>query len=548
MSTTQPDLRQARNALDQLAELEHDPEQEARARLAEVERDVVQVEMDDAATPEYRARVRAGQRADAARDYRSLRERLIQRADDNAADAATIAREDSPDWKQYWELTARAHHNLAVAERLEGREREHRTAARVVSEPPLYGPGSPHSWTLDVAMATDPNLAPVMAARAPDMSQEAVEERLAKHARDLGRAAISPGDPWGKQIRSMFHERTRHEDPAIHKRNAEQARIELRTLGTGGGSTASAATGASVFVSPYFLLTSWAPFRGIQRAFVDQCRAEDLPPYGMEVYVPVFTAGTSASQQTEGSGVSEATPTTGLEGAEVKNVAGMLIITEQLSARGFTGGHSFDELVGRQIQEQLDQEIDKYVLSQAITNGEAVTGATEYKTAKLYEDMAKAREKLTDTAGTRLRPTHFFTTSDFFSFVSRQVDATTERPIFQPWYVTGYPAETQADDYDGKPEPPFSRFMSAAMPGGVLWMSDDNIPAVGTTAKTQLIMSSPGVSITVCEGEPYLGVFRETFANELRVVVQLRAYVAAVTRHKAGTAVISGEGYKTTQV
>jgi hypothetical protein len=81
-----------------------------------------------------------------------------------------------------------------------------------------------------------------------------------------------------------------------------------------------------------------------------------------------------------------------------------------------------------------------------------------------------------------------------------------------------------------------------------MWMSDDNIPAVGTTTKTQLIMSAPGVSITVCEGVPFLGVFRETFANELRVVLLLRVYVAAVTRHKSGTSVISGNGYLTTQV
>ena len=75
-----------------------------------------------------------------------------------------------------------------------------------------------------------------------------------------------------------------------------------------------------------------------------------------------------------------------------------------------------------------------------------------------------------------------------------------------------------------------------------------NIPAVGTTTKTQLIVSSPAVSIAVCEGAPFLGVFRETYANELRVVLQLRSYVAAVTRHKSGTAVVTGNGYLTTQV
>jgi hypothetical protein len=215
---------------------------------------------------------------------------------------------------------------------------------------------------------------------------------------------------------------------------------------------------------------------------VGGCQSRE-PPYGTEIYIPTFTAAKTAGEQTEGSAVTEGTPTTTLEGAAVKNIAGMLIVSEQLHARGFTGGGSFDEVVGEQIHEQLDEQIDKYVIGQAIVNGKGVTGATEYKTVKFYEDTAKAREILTDKAGTCLRPTHFFSTSDFYSFVTHQVDATTERPIVVPTFAPGFPLTRNAESYDGEPERAWSRFTGTVLPGAVLWFTDDNVPNIGTTTK-----------------------------------------------------------------
>jgi hypothetical protein len=177
-----------------------------------------------------------------------------------------------------------------------------------------------------------------------------------------------------------------------------------------------------------------------------------------------------------------------------------------------------------------------------------VTGAAEYKTLKLYEDIAKAREKLTDTAGTRLRPTHFFTTSDFYSYASRQGDVTTERPIVQPWFSPGFPISSGADDFDSGPKPAWSRFTGTVLPGGVLWFTSDNIQPVGTTNHTQLIVSAPDVALVLVEGEPVITAFRETRAPELEVVVNLRNYAACLTRHAAGTAVISSGAYTTALV
>lgn len=148
-------------------------------------------------------------------------------------------------------------------------------------------------------------------------------------------------------------------------------------------------------------------------------------------------------------------PTAGLEGAKLETLTGQVIITQQLLDRAVTGGGGgFDELLGRELSERLAQETDLYALNEAISKGEAVSGEASYSTKGLYKDLALAREKLTDTAGTRLRPTHVFSTSDLYSFATRQVDATTERPILQPWVgPPGFPPATGADAFDGAPSP-----------------------------------------------------------------------------------------------
>ena len=85
--------------------------------------------------------------------------------------------------------------------------------------------------------------------------------------------------------------------------------------------------------------------------------------------------------------------------------------------------------------------------------------------------------------------------------------------------------------------------MGTVMPGDLVWLTDDAIPTYGTTAFTQIIVSAPAVAMVLCEGEAITSVFPETKAQELDVVLNLRKYVAAITRHAAGTATVQGAAY-----
>ena len=266
--------------------------------------------------------------------------------------------------------TDKAANESLVDERLAKLERrEKKKAAKLtITEPRVYGKDSPNSWFVDATLAASDDVVNVRAADARD--------RLDRYEREL-RHEIVRHSKEGRYAERVIRERNRAENLGVHKGHF---RGEVRAIGTGTGTSASGTNGA-VFVSPYFLLEDWAPFPGIYRSFADQCHQWPLPEYGMYVYVPYFSTTTSASQQTEGSAVTESSPTTLLEGNELKTVSGQVVISQQLHERGFTGGGTFDSVVYRQVRQQIDQEVETYVLNQAITNGAAVTGQSEYKAA-----------------------------------------------------------------------------------------------------------------------------------------------------------------------
>jgi hypothetical protein len=523
---------------------------ESEQRAREARRDLAVLERDKGDEKQHRARERRRyEHEDRARDLGTVREKLRNSLVGHAAQAAGIVRGRVSTRLSDDNYAKYTGHVRAVASEYELerklaklQKREVKAAkAYVEHEPRVYRIDSPHSYFRDLAVRT-------LDEQASECAE--ADERLARYEAELSHE-IARQSKEGRRARQLVREVTRNEDEDTHRRVfGELRRSELRAVTTGSGATASAASGFASFVSPYFIIQDWAPFRGIYRSFADQCHSWPVPDWGMQLYIPRISTTTTASAQTEGSAVSESPPSTALEGAELKTVSGQVVITTQLHDRGFTGGGSFDSVIGRQLHQQLDQEVDLYTLNQAITNGESVTGASEYKTKNLYEDIAKGREKLTDTAGTRLRPTHFFTTSDIYSFATRQVDATTERPIVEARFVPGFPLVTGADDgpWGDKPRPAWSRFTGTVLPGGVLWMTDDNIAPVGTTNRTRLIVSAPDQAIVLAEGTPILSSFVETLAGSLEVVVNLRSYAAAITRHAAGTAAISSAAYTTALV
>lgn len=419
-----------------------------------------------------------------------------------------------------------------VGERL-ARDRQ----TRVTHEPPTYALHSRHSWYSDVILAAQPDIPGTQDARA----------RLTRYERELG-VEMARGSKEGQRAERIIRARVRSGDAEEDQRRATRLLNEIRGFGTDGGVSASSPGQAAPFVSPAFLLDQWAPFRGAARSFADQCLLLPLPAFGMKVYVPYYASGPTVGEQTEGGSVSETEPSTELEpSATVATITGQITGTQQLHDRGGTGGGATDVIIGKQLQEQLDAAVDLYVINQAITKGNAVSGESTYSTKGLYKDLSKGREEITDTAGTRLRPTHLFTTSDLYSYATEQIDKN-ERPIVVPHFVPGFPLAADADKHDESHQlPKWSRFTGTVMPAGLLWFTDDNIPLEGTTTRTRLLVSAPGDAIIVMEDEPVLSVFLETHGDKLQTILNLREYCACVDRHSSGTSIITGAAYTSSE-
>jgi hypothetical protein len=511
----------------------------------------------------------AGLRSDRARtkvgELDLIRRRLAASADGHLERAADRILETGMDRRmpdaQYKDFVGSVHRaadyarlddTLAELQRsYEKRERD----PKVVREPRVYGAESPHSYFTDIA---------AIVSEAEHFVRSAAEARLDRYGQEVA-YEIRRGSKEGRYAERAIGERARTDDPDLHEKRAREWRAaareftpgrlaEVRAITTGGGATASAGGGgAAAFVTPYFAMAVWAPFRGAHRTFADTCDRQPLPSFGLEIYVPAFTSTTAAAIQTEGSGVTETDPSAALQSAQIDTVSGQLTITQQFHDRGFTGNGSTDVQIAKQLQQQLDQAVNVYVLGQAIAAAGVVTDAVAPASGtfipNFYADQAKAREILTDTAGTRLRPTHVFSTSDLYSYVTRQCDST-GRPIVVPTFAPGFPISTGADDgpQSSGPTPPWSRFTGTVLPGGTLWFTDDCIPASGSN--TEVIVSAPQEAVSLYESDaPILTAFTEGgVASGLEVIVNLRTYVAAVARLASGTAVVSGAAYPSSLV
>ena len=202
----------------------------------------------------------------------SVRRKFENSADGYCSRAARVihGREDErlPDdeFRNFYEAADRLVTDSRRAEALRKLEKRERLAAKVVREPGPYGDAtSPHSWIRDVLVWRDPQTRALMDGRmSSDMSDQAVEQRLGRHARDVHRALLKR-NKYGKTIARTISEARRQDDASQHEQlfrtdlNALRF-AEIRSVTTGGGTTASASGGgAAAFVPRRSSSTMFGP-------------------------------------------------------------------------------------------------------------------------------------------------------------------------------------------------------------------------------------------------------------------------------------------------
>ena len=169
----------------------------------------------------------------------------------------------------------------------------------VKSEARTYGEGSEHSYYVDLARAAHPGSA---------LHQAAVE-RLNQHAVEVAGEMRDPNSIEGRRAEKSIRQQHRGMEERQLKAEIDRARTltggETRAINSGGSSGGS-------FVTPQYFVSDYAPYRQFGRVFADQANKQDLPDYGMTIYLPHVTGAAAVSAQgTQNSGVAETDPTAG---------------------------------------------------------------------------------------------------------------------------------------------------------------------------------------------------------------------------------------------
>jgi hypothetical protein len=364
-----------------------------------------------------------------------------------------------------------------------------------------------------------------------------VQERLRRHSIDVRRALVKR-DRYGKRVAKMLNERSRREDPELHRKAAAE---ELRGLTSGGGATAAATSGASVFVPPELLLKAWAAYRTPFASFAGQCKSEDMPAYGLNLYVPHVTGAMEVTSQTEGTAVAEKAPTAGLIKGAVVNKSGQVEVSQQFLDR-VGPGISGDQVLFAQLKMQVDTEVDAYALNQALAEAQTVTNSTatfSFAEASgvgaFLGDLRKGKNLVATKAGTRLKATHLFAPSQFVNYIEAFA-TTTGGPVWTPSLDDNrLPIRSEGD--------PQGEGYTGYLLSQLAVFADDNIATSGTASYYQVLVAAPA-TVLLFRSEPVFYVHPETYANTLDAVLGARVYAACIPCWPEGMAALSGAFYK----
>lgn len=376
----------------------------------------------------------------------------------------------------------------------------------VGAEPPIYGPHSEHSYFRDRTLAASDNVRervrkPALERLAASDRREIREnpERVTRALRDMSRQEIT----FIQQSRDQFE--------------------ELRT-----GMTSGSGSGGA-FQTPAYLLDDYATWREFAPVFAEQgCTNKPLPPFGLKVYVPTFTAGVDAGKQSaEGAGISEVDATGALQEGDIATLESVILASQQLVDR-VGPGHNFDEFIFAQAMQELDQKWDAAVIAAALTGvtpNSRGSAFTANEVAAAYgSDLGQMASSLETTAGVKLPPQCQFTAPTFGEWLIAQTDAQS-RPLFP--YVGG---QSRTDGFTG------------FAPGAVPLFLDGNLVSGGNA---QVIVTNRA-SVYVYVGDPLFQIFPESAAEDLQAVVRAYRYFAVVQRYPGGVAETTGAAYSNT--
>jgi len=251
------------------------------------------------------------------------------------------------------------------------------------------------------------------------------------------------------------------------------------------------------------------------------------PGFGLTKYLPAFDSAPEVAQQVaENAGVHNTAPTAGYLSANLVTMAGEVDISQALFDR--SGPMGIDEILHAAMAQQLETEVDSYVITRALAVAGSISGASSFTALGLWQDLANAKQAMETAAGTKLRPTGAFMAPEIYEWLLGQADPS-GRPLLLPTPTSAVlPMQTPAPGYTG----------TSLL--GLPVFTDGSIPATGSNAQIVLACMP---EVFVLQSAPVARAIPETLAADLTVVIQLYSLVGAIIRHPEGIQVVAGNAY-----
>jgi len=402
------------------------------------------------------------------------------------------------------------------------------TEVTVTSEARTYGPGSEHSYFVDLARAAMPG----------SQLHLAAVERLNRHAVEVAGEMRDPKSVEGRRAEKNLRQQFRGMEERQLAAEIDRARTltadETRAINSGGSSGGS-------FVTPQYFVSNYAPYRQFGRAFADATNKNALPEYGMTIYIPKITQAASVYASTgsgaEGVGVAEQDPTAAYESVGLETLSGQVIISQQVLDRA---GPSFeyDKMVYDQLTKAYNLSLDVYVLSQAITTASVsaasvASSGPNSSTSISYAvgaGIAGAKANIAGTAGTVLRATHIFAPVTPWEWLVSATDVN-GRPLFNPRNSGPWAAQAAGEGT------PVIEGDTGYSWNGLPVYEDNNIPNVGSNY--QFVVADMS-EVWLWEGDPVNRTIPQTYAQNLQVLLQTYNYAAVIPRYPTAVQSVNG--------
>jgi HK97 family phage major capsid protein len=293
-------------------------------------------------------------------------------------------------------------------------------------------------------------------------------------------------------------------------------------------------------VAPLYLQEQFVDYARAGRVVANTLGPRPLPPNTDSINLPTMSGGTAVATQADGGAVTETDATFSTVSADVKTVAGMQDVSQQLVDRSVPG---VDEVIFADLAKAYHVKLDTDVINSATSNNLGllqVSGINSVTYTDASPTVGELYPKLADAiqlihTNVFVPPTAVFMHPRRWAHILAGLD-TQNRPL-----ITPYAPQNAVGDHGG--------VVSQGLVGSVQGVNvyvDANIPTTlgaSTNEDRIIVVATDECFLYEDSMGPYLETFRDVGSGTLTVRFRLHNYWAQINaRRPKAISVISGTG------